>query len=192
MSPEPSQPQVETWLLSKQRLLYLMVHLWLVYHLFAVMVAPASVPPTSDALRGMWGGFRHYLEASYFNHGYHYFAPSPGNSTLLRYVAKYPDGRSVVGQVPDRNEHRPRLLYHRHFMLTEYLASLPPELDEVREALAESYAFTIAEKLDASQLELSKVTHRIIPAERIIAGGAIDDAETYESEPLIVIERATR
>lgn len=175
-----------------KRLLYVLVNLWLVYHLAAIMVAPASVPPTSEAVRSMWGGFRHYLEATYFNHGYHYFAPAPGNSTLLRYVAQYPDGSSTVGQIPNRDVQRPRLFYHRHFMLTEFLASLPPSANQLRDNIAESYGFKIAEQLDAEQLELSLVKHRIVPYERILAGGAIDDPETYEVSPLMVIERAAR
>ena len=178
-----------SWL---KKAFYILLNVWLAYHLFAIVVAPASVPPSSEAVRSMWGGFRHYLEATYFNHGYHYFAPAPGNSTLVRYVAAFPDGSSIVGQIPDRDVHRPRLFYHRHFMLTEFLASLPPGSDELRDAIAESYGFKIAEQLGASELELKLVTHRLIPYERILAGGAIDDVETYEESPLMVIERAAR
>lgn len=177
---------------GRKNVLFVLLHLWLVYHLIAIVIAPASVPPSSEAIRSMWGGFRHYLEATYFNHGYHYFAPTPGNSTLLRYVAAFPDGHSELGQIPNRDTQRPRLFYHRHFMLTEFLASLPPESTELRDAIAESYGFKIAEELGASELELSLVTHNLIPHERILAGGAIDDVETYEFTPLMVIERATK
>lgn len=175
-----------------KKLFYGIVNLWLVYHLAAVVIAPASVPPTSDAVRSIWGGFRHYLEATYFNHGYHYFAPSPGNSTLLRYSAQLPDGSFTTGQIPDAERQQPRLFYHRHFMLTEFLGALPPESEELRDSIAESYGFKIAEQLDARSLELSLVTHRIVPHERILAGGRIDDAESYDVVPLMVIERAPR
>ena len=39
------------------------------------------------------------------------------------------DGTLKTGEFPDRNMHRPRLLYHRYFMLSEFvntLASPPP------------------------------------------------------------------
>jgi len=175
-----------------KKTLFVLLNVWLVYHLFAIVVAPASVPPTSEAIRSLWGGFRHYLEATHFNHGYHYFSPAPGNSSLVRYVATFPDGHSEVGQIPDREVHQPRLFYHRHFMLTEYLGSLPPESIELRNSIAESYGYKIAEELGASELELSLITHNLIPHERIIAGGAIDDVETYKIDPLMVIERAAK
>lgn len=171
---------------------FIVLNVWLVYHLCAIVVAPASVPPSSEAVRSMWGGFRHYLEATYFNHGYHYFAPTPGNSTLVRYVAAFPDGHSEVGQIPDRDTQQPRLFYHRHFMLTEFLGSLPTESNQLRDAIAESYGFKIAEELGATELELSLVTHNLIAHERILAGGSIDDIETYETTPLMVIERAAK
>ena len=172
--------------------LFVLLNCGLVYHLLAIVVAPASVPPSSEAVRSLWGGFRHYLQATHFNHGYHYFSPAPGNSTLVRYVAKFPDGHVELGQIPDRDSQQPRLFYHRHLMLTEFLSTLPPESTELRDSIAESYGYKIAEELGASELELSLVTHNLIPHERVLAGGAIDDVETYEIEPLMVIERATK
>lgn len=183
-------PQSEsTWV---KKASFVLLNIVLVYHLLAIVVAPASVPPSSEAVRSLWGGFRHYLEATHFNHGYHYFSPAPGNSTLVQYVAKFPDGHSELGQIPDRDSQQPRLFYHRYFMLTEFLASLPPESAELRDSIAESYGFKIAEELGASELELRLVTHNLIPHERVLAGGKIDDVETYEINPLMVIERAAK
>ena len=36
----------------------------------------------------------------YLNHGYHFFAPEPTESTLLSFQAERPDGTVVNGQHP--------------------------------------------------------------------------------------------
>ena len=94
---------------------------WLLFHLFAIFIAPASVAPASDLARAGWNVCRPYLQALYLNHGYHFFAPDPGESTLLAFTVETADGRIVEDVIPHRRI-QPRLLYHRHFMLTESLA----------------------------------------------------------------------
>jgi hypothetical protein len=94
---------------------------WLLFHLFAIFIAPASVAPASDLARAGWNICRPYLQALYLNHGYHFFAPDPGESTLLAFSVETADGRIVEDVIPHRRI-QPRLLYHRHFMLTESLA----------------------------------------------------------------------
>jgi hypothetical protein len=66
----------------------------------------------------------------YLNHGYAFFAPDPGPNHLVDYKVEFADGRPAVsGRFPDLSKERPRLLYHRHFMLSEALNSrfAPPE-----------------------------------------------------------------
>lgn len=72
--------------------------------------------------------FRPYSEAAYLDHGYQFFAPNPGPSHLVKYKVDFDDGRpSIEGIFPDLKTERPRLLYHRHFMLSEHLhASFQP------------------------------------------------------------------
>lgn len=94
---------------------------WLVFHLIAIVSAPASVAPASELSRSIWGICRPYLQALYLNHGYHFFAPDPGESTLLTFQVERADGSVVQDTIP-RPEIWPRLMYHRHFMLTESLA----------------------------------------------------------------------
>ena len=65
-----------------------------------------------------------YLQILYLNHGYQFFAPEPGESTLLAFEAERDDGTVVRGRIPDRTTW-PRLLYHRHFMLTEHMSDAP-------------------------------------------------------------------
>lgn len=93
----------------------------LLFHLIAITSAPASVAPASQLARSTWSLCRPYLQLLYLNHGYHFFAPNPGESTLLAYTVEKPDGTTIDGAIPHPNI-SPRLLYHRHFMLTESLA----------------------------------------------------------------------
>ena len=83
-----------------------------------------------------WKTLRPYLQVLYLDHGYHFFAPEPGESTLLAFVAERPDGTVVRGRLPDKAV-QPRLLYHRYFMLTEHMNKAPEGL---RQAWYDSYA----------------------------------------------------
>ena len=111
----------------------------LLLHVAAVFIAPfsfasrvgAASSPFADGLMGL---FRPYVDAMFLNHGYFFFAPNPGETHLVRYRVEFADGREpLVGTFPDLEEHWPRLLYHRHFMMAEALhssfvpAQPPPE-----------------------------------------------------------------
>src|SRR5207249_6274680 len=105
------------------------INLWLVFHLSAIIIAPASVSPASDLVLSAWDVVRPYLQILYLNHGYHYFAPEPSASTLLAFVAERDDGAVLRGRIPNRRI-APRLLYHRHFMLTEQMNLATPEIQD--------------------------------------------------------------
>lgn len=114
----PASPERRSlWLDSKVRAL---VSLLIIVHLAAVILPPLSMEGSPLASIG-WRGLRPYIEAGYLNHGYHFFAPQPGPSHLIRYELEMPDGSRKEGEFPSREQNWPRLLYHRHFMLTEYL-----------------------------------------------------------------------
>jgi hypothetical protein len=161
---------------------FALVNVWLVYHLVAIVLAPWSVPPASRLVQNAWRAVGAYDQALFLNHGYHYFAPEPGNSTLLAYVLEMPDGSLKTGRIPNR-EIRPRLLYHRHFMLTESLASedLSPS---VRSELIGAMARELCREHQARRVTLSRLTHRLPTMEFVRAGGALDDPESYTEEPL--------
>jgi hypothetical protein len=57
----------------------------------------------------------------FLGHGYRFFAPNPGPSHRVIYQGVRADGSKFEGHFPDRNNHWPRLLYHRWFMLSETL-----------------------------------------------------------------------
>jgi len=128
-SPAPILPPVFKAILS----------VLLVLHLTAVFIAPFAFacrvgPASSPLADGLMSGFRPYIDALFLNHGYFFFAPDPGPTHLVRYRLEFDDGReSIIGTFPNLAEHRPRLLYHRHFMLAEAInnayvpSQSPPE-----------------------------------------------------------------
>ena len=156
-------------------------HLLLGYHLLGLALGPASVPPLSSASqRGLFVISRAYLNALHLNHGYHYFAPDPGPSTLLRYEGTRPDGTPVAGVMPDAAADFPRLLYHRHFMLTERLAGPAGRNPAYHAALARG----LGRKTGAGELSLTVLTHRLPDPREVRAGFGLDDPATYSRRPL--------
>ena len=106
------------------------------WHLVGVMVAPLSTPPRFEGGDSVLGAklkqvYLPYMTALDLNHAYKFFAPNPGNSHLVRYDLYFADGTKRVNRpeqiFPDRVGHWPRLLYHRHFMLTEFINDFAPE-----------------------------------------------------------------
>lgn len=107
----------------------------IVWHLVGVMVAPISTPPRFEGADSVLGAklksvYLPYMTALDLNHAYKFFAPNPGDSHLVRYDLYFADGTKRVNRpeqiFPDRVGHWPRLLYHRHFMLTEFINDFAP------------------------------------------------------------------
>jgi len=164
----------------RKRLLRWAVNLWLVFHLSAIIIAPASVGPSSDLVRSGWILFKPYLQTLYLNHGYHFFAPEPAQSTLVAYVVERPDASVIQGRIPDRAI-KPRLLYHRHFMLSEHLNECPKELQDLWYG---SYARHLGRKYGAKQVSLTRRTH-FLPTMAMVRGGVkLDDPASYTEQPL--------
>lgn len=152
-------------------------------HVTAVFVAPASVPPTSTFVDNGWNVCSPYLYATNMNNGYHFFAPEPGSSSLLEYVGTTPDGELKHGVLPDKQRLRPRLLYHRYFMLTEFLGSFSdqdPERAKVVSTFAQ--ALLLTEGLD--KVELKLVRHRPSTRQEILIGENLESLPTYQRENL--------
>jgi len=109
-----------------------LISVWLAFHVTAVFIAPFvfAAGPASPFADGVRRVFWPYISALYLDHGYFFFAPDPGPSHLVDYKAEFDDGRPpATGRFPDLATERPRLLYHRHFMLAEALNNryVPPE-----------------------------------------------------------------
>jgi hypothetical protein len=152
-------------------------------HLGAIFVAPASVAPTSPMIYSTWSACSSYLYNTNLNHGYHFFAPEPGASSLLEYRGKTSDGEIKHGVLPDKQQMRPRLLYHRYFMLTEYLGSFADD-DPARQPVIHNFARQLLENEGLDQVELKLVRHRPSTRQEILIGEDLNSAETYERESL--------
>ena len=183
--------------------------LFLVLHLIAVFIAPFSFETVMDSGIGSplvlriaeW--FRPYTQAAYLHHGYAFFAPDPGPSHLLQYRAYTSDSQSPrSGTLPDRSSHWPRLLYHRHFMLSEQLHGnfvppqppsqelFDPELFPLvtsvwtirRRAYQEqwrSYERHLKREHSAERIEMERVERRLIFPNELRDGKRITDSDLY-------------
>ena len=163
-----------------RRLLRWALNLFLVLHISAILIAPASVSPSSDLIASGWLLFQPYLEFLYLNHGHHFFAPEPAESTLLSFVAYRADGSVVRGRIPNFGI-KPRLLYHRHFMLTEHVAQAPEEL---RKPWYRSYAMHVGRKYGATRVGLTLQTHFLPTMQMVRDGTKLDNPASYAEEPL--------
>lgn len=166
------------------------------FHLAAIIVAPWSAPPSSPLSNAAARLFQPYLQAAYLNHGYHFFAPEPGPSHLVRYELQLSDGSVKHGKFPDGHEHQPRLFYHRHFMLTEFLTQIPPDektlkqwerqpdwrlqqISQGQRILAKGYADHLLNKHDAKSVKLYLVRHNLPSPLDVQQGMKLDDERLY-------------
>ena len=150
--------------------------------------------PRVDWAQRLASPFRHYLQATYLNHGYRFFAPNPEPSHLIRYEADTPDG-TVEGVWPDRLEHWPRLNYHRHLMISESVFMLTnlPDLASVAAddqaewqrqrnvaiQLIQSVREHLRAKHGATDVRMWLVEHQLASPLDVAAGMPIDAPELY-------------
>ena len=163
-----------------KRICFLAANIALAYHLFAICIAPAGMPPASPLLVNLAQYARSYNNLLFMNHGYHYFAPDPGSSTLISFAAERTGDIPAKGTFPNKDI-RPRLLYHRYFMLAENIGAFP---DETQERILTAYANHFRKKHGTETISLNRITHRPSSIARIQAGGKIDDPETYLEVPM--------
>ena len=173
------------------------VSLLLVWHLTAILIGPLSLPPSilGSAL-GPW--FAPYHRTLFIGHAYKFFAPDPGPSHLIEYVLEMPDGARREGVLPDRKVHWPRLLYHRHFMLTEFIGNGPPDPSWERQPewelqapsewqrhRAESYARHLLAVSGARRVSLTLKQHALAtPPQITIDRVSLTDPRSYRRKPL--------
>ena len=152
---------------------------------------PSGPSPASSAF---YMPIRGFSEFAYLNHGYAFFAPDPGPSHLfrVRVVSSDPDAIGTdEGErtYPDLERQWPRLLYHRHFMLAEFLhntyqpkgvpesiagdASMVAlwQLERARhEAILASFESHLLKTTGAEQIELRRFEHRLVGLPEFLAG----------------------
>jgi hypothetical protein len=176
------------------------------YHLLAVFLgAWMGSPPTSPFADAIARPFRTYIGLADLNHGYRFFAPNPGPSHLFRYRLVFADGKMRDGFFPDREEHWPRLFYHRYFMLSENLNVLRPgspsrDLSKAESeqllrgfrALADSYAAELLRKNDAMRIDWEYVRHYQALPDDVLGGRELADEEFYETLERGSLERTSQ
>jgi hypothetical protein len=179
-----------------------MVSVLLLLHLAAVIVAPWAVPPSSRLSDLARSACQWYLDAMFLGHGYRFFAPNPPErSTLVKYELVMPDGSMPEARVfPSLKEHWPRLLYHRHFMMSETLGReyVPREIpadapsdaarEEFRarrqffEQLCRSYARHLLAANGAERVLLYRREHLVPGPLEVARGQRLDDPQSYRDE----------
>ncbi|TWU34114.1 hypothetical protein Q31b_55850 [Novipirellula aureliae] len=101
-------------------------------HLTAVFVPPLAFQTrgpigSSPSIETLIAPVRRYSQFLYIDRGYAFFAPDPGPSHLIQAAMDDGENSSVADapmterMIPDLKDQWPRLSYHRHFMLAEFL-----------------------------------------------------------------------
>jgi hypothetical protein len=168
------------------------VSVLVIVHVVAVFLGPFAMPPqTSELAATLAGVYRPYVDALALANGYRFFAPEPGPSHLVRYELTFDDGTTRAGTFPDRDVHRPRLLYHRYFMMSEFLNTLSnPDAPRDRvDAYVASYARHLLAAEGARSVKLFLVRHWVPRMEEVRAGRRLTDKVLYEERSLGTFER---
>jgi hypothetical protein len=127
MPPAPARPVVaDRWSPTARAV----ASVGLFAYLAAVIVPPLAGPPPASGLAiAALRPLRPLVGALSLGHGYRFFAPDPGPGHAIRWSMELADGSRLQGVIPDREADRPRLLYHRRFMVSEKIAVLVPPAD---------------------------------------------------------------
>jgi hypothetical protein len=194
------RPPNSAWTHPRRRLASALI----LAHLATVFIAPWSAPPPAPLLAGRAARVvSPYLQAAYLNHGYRFFAPDPGPSHLVRYELVGADGSAIRGRIPDPAKHRPRLLYHRHFMITEMLFNrlnlieeIPPDAElpsseraaierenqlvrQSVQSVLQGIAQQLLDQYDGQRVQLYLVEHAIPYPQDVLQGMRLDSPELY-------------
>lgn len=166
---------------------YVLLSAALAFHVFAVFISPGAMPPVSPLLQDGYQLARPYNQALFLNHGYHFFAPDPGASTLISYSIPQPGDAPLVGRFPNLTIH-PRLLYHRYFMLADNLWAFD---EDTQTEFEKAYAHHLAAIHKSPAISLNRISHSPSSILRIQAGGRLDDPETFETESIGTFDFST-
>lgn len=182
-SAQHSQTSAHSWWLSPRGRAALSVLILL--HLLAVLGEPMRMfsqgrqpaAPDAQIVRRSLGP---YIDFMYLHHGYFFFAPNPGPSHLMDIRLNDADGSVRHLRLPNHRAQWPRLLYHRHFMLSEFLFQLytpapaPVEVNaslpigqqwqrdrELFERVRGSMQNHLAKRYEAESAEIQLMEHRL-------------------------------
>lgn len=159
---------------------FLVLNLWLAFHLFAIIVCPASMEPSSRLMTTCFEFVSPYLNFLYLDHGFHYFAPDPGASTLVEYTMEFEDGTTKTDRFPNRRIW-PRLLYHRHFMLSEFLGNCP---EKARPMIERAFARNLCREHGAVRVSLKMIVHETPTSDEVKKGMTLNDESLFKETTL--------
>jgi len=181
-----------------------LLSLALILHLAAVVIPPFTFATRTGyessplANLGM-SVVEPYANALFLNHGYFFFAPSPGPSHLVEYDVELQNGATKTFRFPDRNTQRPRLLYHRHFMLAEWLHANYPASDlpdwvpeeeqrfqqESYQRVVNSFRQHLLQRHEAKRITLRRLEHQLVAPEEYLQGQTdLNASHLYRSLPI--------
>ncbi len=178
-------------------LLRFSISMLLIGHLLAVVLPPLSFQTRgpigqSPSIATLLAPLEGYGQFLYIDRGYAFFAPEPGPSHLVQVAVTESDGQVAEMMIPNLQVHWPRLLYHRHFMLTEFLNRIhqppgpPPELVEADPEQAEYWVRARARYKHVRQSVVEHLEHeypgRDVAIRRI--EHLIPDVINYRLEPV--------
>ncbi len=180
----------------------LLISIVIIGHLLALILPPLSVqtrggigqsPSVSTALEV----FEPYSQALYIDRGYAFFAPDPGPSHLIQAAIIRSDGTLSETMYPDRNLQWPRLLYHRHFMLSEFMHEIyqpPGPSAELKEANREEAQYWSLLRARYKHVQQSIVDHlkQEHPDEQVAIRRIehlLPDLIDYQQQPIELTDR---
>lgn len=179
------------------KLFRISISVLVVAHLLAVFLPPMSFQAQgplgqSPSIATLMAPLERYSEFLYINRGYAFFAPDPGPSHLVQAAITDSTGQREEILFPDLQQQWPRLLYHRHFMLAEYLNEIyqpPGPPDELVEVDPEAADFWIRSRARYEHVRQSIVEHlkheypgKDVAIRRI--EHLIPDLIAYQQEPI--------
>lgn len=142
----------------------------IVAFLAIVILGPLSNPIASRHLTAPMAAYVSPVHRALFlGHGYRFFAPNPGPSHLVEYKITRADGTQKEGTFPDRETIKPRLLYHRWFMLSETVYSEHAQTPSPREF----------ERLNLSRLQQVKALNK---GGRLVLARSLEATRQREEE----------
>lgn len=158
-------------------------------YLAAVVMPPLAGPaPASELANHLLQPLRPLVGSLYLGHGYRFFAPNPGPGHTIRWTMTMPDGLTKSGRIPDEDSDRPRLLYHRRFMVSEKISALVPPPDapaEIRERakqdwqpLVKGVAANLLRREGGVRVSLETVEHYLPDPGEVLASGTFADVVT--------------
>ena len=165
------------------------VSILVILHVAAVFIGPWAMPPQNSQLSAAIGSaFQPYLDVLALGNGYRFFAPEPGPSHLVRYEVTLDDGTLHQGAFPDRAVHKPRLLYHRYFMLSEFINTLDgagPSRQRA-DAYANGYARHLSQQYGGKTVKLYLRRHYVPRTEEVRQGMRLTDKALYDDDKLLI------